>query len=74
MRLAADKTHLMKGTNALKKEFLIQQIITSHLLLLIMAFIWSSIYKLKLRALNHSLVCYKSLLFKTSFDQKASSN
>lgn len=39
-----------------------------------MAFIWSSIHKLKPRVLNHSLVCYKSLHFKTAFDQKASTN
>lgn len=53
IRLIADKSHLMRVTNALiKKDFFTQQIITCHLLLLIMAFIWSSIHKLKLCVFN----------------------
>lgn len=48
MRLITDETHAMKVTNALiKEDFHTQQIITCHLFLLIMAFIWSSIHKLK---------------------------
>lgn len=55
-----------------KKNFHTQQIFTCHLFQLIMAFIWSSIHKLKLYVFNHSLACYKALCLKTLFDQKAS--